>query len=916
MREKHKYNGKGNTRAIAKGTLAICLMACLLFTDIPIIDIPVKTHTANAAGTTHVHDASCYEGTLHAAHGSECYVEETVTKNCNGTWKYNGNVSADVCDYEKAFKCTSKSCTNYDEGDWATLSYAYLFDRVVIGGTTYDFYWDGNPTVDGSVIPPQTIMCTGSRYHSLTTKTYYNVIIYHYCANSRCSNYYKGDVIKNYQYCHSEYSWYTVPTDERGTCDSCGQRLYTRAITEYHNEWLTRVKCSACGDITYDYATNYVPYHQGRVHGSYTTKENRLVCTKEVGCYYDNSGNKCAPVCGKTVKAITAVEPEQVVRLGEMPNANVVLSLYNGQIVSDYTCDISGYNPNDLTGAWQEVTLTVKSADYPYRYDSATGNRVAGTASVKIRVKVLGKFNVNLDADSGGTISGEKDGGGNWLFDKSSVEYLVGSRVSVCAMPAAGYTVKLFKVNGVSGSGTLNLAADVGTEDEYINPTEEVVLENGKVIYNFTMQGNDVSISARFMPAKYVVTYNANGGHFSDNSTVKKSTVKYGQAYSKAAGVPNNPEKENCVFLGWFTHPSSGTEVSLSSAVDTSKLLLYAHYADKSSSVVYSEYDSIYEYPLPVNVSGFTYASDTFWHKEEVGKNGAGDALLRGSRVNSLDELFLYGKWNANKYKVTLDANGGTFAGSVANITDADGKVELASSSVAVKDVLYHAYFGELPVPAMGGAIFGGWYSDKLRGSVTANDIMTATEDLQLTAKWLTVAPDLSSFAINNIRVSTDGNHYNPSTGVPSTEDLIISGDISPWFVTWSFNTINGKNKISDLNVFYAADISFSAINSSGEEGFNDNHFDPGCSIATEIYSDRTVFRTDDGKVVITIYGDDNRADTIVVDGANVPLANTAAISSASRHFEATVAARADAANGTYRINYTISAEREEELEW
>jgi hypothetical protein len=193
---------------------------------------------------------------------------------------------------------------------------------------------------------------------------------------------------------------------------------------------------------------------------------------------------------------------------------------------------------------------------------------------------------------------------------------------------------------------------------------------------------------------------------------------------------------------------------------------------------------------------------------------------------------------------------------------------------------------------------------------------MTVASNLELTAKWLTVAPDTSSFRIEGIQLRTTHDNYDPKVAVPTTEDILISGYIAPWFLTWNYRLSYGKLKLTDLEIFYAANVSFSAVNADGEQGFSDNSYDVGCSVSTEIYGDRTVFRSDDGKVVVTVYGDETKADTIVIDGSSVPLINNAAAASVSRYFEATVSSNKEAANGRYKISYTISAEREEDIEW
>jgi hypothetical protein len=302
-----------------------------------------------------------------------------------------------------------------------------------------------------------------------------------------------------------------------------------------------------------------------------------------------------------------------------------------------------------------------------------------------------------------------------------------------------------------------------------------------------------------------------------------------------------------------------------------------------------------------------------FWHKSEFLGNGSGDAITKGSYVNALDITRLYGRWTPNTYTVTLNANGGTFSNAVRNIPDANGCVELPSSSVAKKDVVYHTKYGELPIPSKSGAVFGGWYSDVISGSVTANDSLTAPRDIELVATWVTSAPTSGSFSVDRISVSTKNGIYDPKTMVPTTEDIVISGYLSPWYLSWSTRTSSaGKRKISNLNLFKATRVSFSAKNSSGQEAFLDGATTLDCSVSSTASADSIVYKTNDNSIVITIYLDDSREDTIKVDGSLVPLTSGTAMPAATKYIETIAHTNVTIPNGKYTLKYTVDSERED----
>ncbi len=81
-----------------------------------------------------------------------------------------------------------------------------------------------------------------------------------------------------------------------------------------------------------------------------------------------------------------------------------------------------------------------------------------------------------------------------------------------------------------------------------------------------------------------------------------------------------------------------------------------------------------------------------------------------------LEDTTYTATWTANTYVVTLEANGGELSGNTLNVT-------------------FDAPVGALPVPALAGHTFLGWF-DANGNAVTAETLYHFAGDTVLTAKW------------------------------------------------------------------------------------------------------------------------------------------------------------------------------------
>ena len=157
------------------------------------------------------------------------------------------------------------------------------------------------------------------------------------------------------------------------------------------------------------------------------------------------------------------------------------------------------------------------------------------------------------------------------------------------------------------------------------------------------------------------------------------------------------PTRENFDFVGWYTDSAcEGEKVTKISSEDTGDKTFYAKWTAKTFNVTLNanggalsgeltSYTYLQGAELPsASRTGYAFGG---WY---VSENFSGDAVTVISESDSGDKTF-YAKWNANKYGLTLNANGGTLKTSITEYT--------------------YGLVLELPEPERTGYRFLGWYT-------------------------------------------------------------------------------------------------------------------------------------------------------------------------------------------------------------
>ena len=281
---------------------------------------------------------------------------------------------------------------------------------------------------------------------------------------------------------------------------------------------------------------------------------------------------------------------------------------------------------------------------------------------------------------------------------------------------------------------------------------------------------------ARWNANSYALSFNSNGGDAID-STID---VTYDQNY----GELPTPVYSGYKFMGWYTDTSYNTEITKDTKVDIVKdTVLYAKWGANTYTITFDTndgnstdttkdvtYNETYgELPTPQR-EGYSFAG---WY------NSSDELINSTTIVNVADSQTLYAKWNANKYKVEFDANGGTL-------------------SVTEKEVTYDNTYGELPTPQRDGYTFEGWYTKEEGGDlVTSDSIYKIIDNEKLIARW-TVNKYIVEFDANGGEVDPTSKEVTFDT---TYGDLPTPTYTGYKFVGWFTQPEGGEQYTKDSNV-------------------------------------------------------------------------------------------------------------------
>lgn len=258
------------------------------------------------------------------------------------------------------------------------------------------------------------------------------------------------------------------------------------------------------------------------------------------------------------------------------------------------------------------------------------------------------------------------------------------------------------------------------------------------------------TIYAHWVSNSYTVTADVNGEYgsipyttgWTGSGSIATKSINYDSTYDT---LPT-PTRKGYNFTGWYTEAIGGTVVSSSTKMTTAcDHTIYAHWTGISYSVRFncnfsppvaatSQTGFTYGTPLALQRNTFVRPGYTFkgWATSANGgviySDGASVSELTTAGASIVD---LYAVWEANTYKVTANANGGSFY--IYELKD-----WVMNGNNVEKNVKFNSSYGHLPlVNDRTGYDFDGWYTDLSGGSkIESNATVTIVGNHTLYAHW------------------------------------------------------------------------------------------------------------------------------------------------------------------------------------
>ena len=350
--------------------------------------------------------------------------------------------------------------------------------------------------------------------------------------------------------------------------------------------------------------------------------------------------------------------------------------------------------------------------NYYYSVDGTTwkplnciGKHYCEIASTAIEKASKIKFKMKL-VTTKGTFEGKETG---W-YDLNSLVVVTfdanGGNID------SGQTSKEVETNEKYGS--LPVASKIGHSFE----GWQTETNGGSIVTENTVvtNENDHTLYAKWDPITYTLTLNANGGSVSPTSIAVK--------YDKEYGTLPTPTRTGYTFNGWYTSLTGGTQVTSGTKMGAGNTTIYARWTPISSVVTLNanggsvspstmtvQYDSTYgTIPTPTR-TGYTFNG---WYTAASG----GTQISSNTVVTQTSNHTLYAQWTANRYTVTLNANGGAVSQSSLTVT-------------------YGSQYGTLPEPTRSNYVFKGWYTASSGGTqIASTSTMNTASNHTLYAQW------------------------------------------------------------------------------------------------------------------------------------------------------------------------------------
>lgn len=239
-----------------------------------------------------------------------------------------------------------------------------------------------------------------------------------------------------------------------------------------------------------------------------------------------------------------------------------------------------------------------------------------------------------------------------------------------------------------------------------------------KRLYNTSGFVDDYLVYAKYIE-RYLLTFDGNGG------TPATQTQRANE--SGEVGDLPTVTRAGYEFVGWFTDPTGGTQIT-SSTIPTGPTTYYAHWTANTYIAIFdpqggtlANANDYWKYvtmgqpygalPTPTR-SGYTFGG---WYTDPSG----GTQVTSQTIVTTPNDHTLYAHWTAVAANVTLyfDAAGGTVSPTSRQVTEGQA-------------------YGTLPTPTRSGYTFAGWYTRATGGDAATAQTVAGDEDVTIYAHW------------------------------------------------------------------------------------------------------------------------------------------------------------------------------------
>ena len=259
--------------------------------------------------------------------------------------------------------------------------------------------------------------------------------------------------------------------------------------------------------------------------------------------------------------------------------------------------------------------------------------------------------------------------------------------ITYTAPTNGSYTIKVGNNAAVSANTTANYKTTItltSNPDPGYRFSKWTITPNVSITNNttFLMPANDVNIAATFEADTYTITWNANGGSVSPESS--------NYTYNGVPIVLPQPTRDGYTFLGWFTSANGGDKINDVGTDNkpTSDVEYFAQWEKNMYTVTYGVVGAKYG-TIALNKTsaiegqntqnlehgteliftaepndGYRVQEPQGWFSDEAGNTSLSNGTANTYTINSLTDaasvFVAFEKIPASTYIVTFDANGGS----------------------------------------------------------------------------------------------------------------------------------------------------------------------------------------------------------------------------------------------------------------